>query len=55
MTVVNGKFTWAKQDPPVLHKYVMKSHILCVCTYHVLSNGFFLKHVNADSVLVVLT
>uniref|UniRef100_A0A673CN78 ATP-binding cassette, sub-family C (CFTR/MRP), member 3 n=1 Tax=Sphaeramia orbicularis TaxID=375764 RepID=A0A673CN78_9TELE len=26
-TVVNGKFTWAKEDPPVLHKYDMKIHI----------------------------
>lgn len=22
ITVVNGKFTWAKEDPPALHRYV---------------------------------
>lgn len=34
VTVVNGKFTWGKEDPPVLHKYVLGSaacfHCVCV-------------------------
>lgn len=53
VTVVNGKFSWGKEDPPVLHKYVIKSHVLYIC----ISNQFvlsyrrlFLKGVNADCV-----
>ena len=30
VTVVNGKFTWCKEDLPVLQKYVQKSRILGV-------------------------
>lgn len=51
VAVINGKFTWAKEDPAVLHKYVMKSHILsCVC---VVTPETLLKTV--DCVFVVLT
>uniref|UniRef100_A0A665WUG6 ATP-binding cassette, sub-family C (CFTR/MRP), member 3 n=1 Tax=Echeneis naucrates TaxID=173247 RepID=A0A665WUG6_ECHNA len=35
VTVINGKFSWAKEDPPVLHKYVTQRGSLLAVVGHV--------------------